>query len=144
MSFLKFNSGAYVILIALAMLAAGSKIALADTTNLICHMNDNKFWVEEGPTTIELNEAQSSVVINYAPYHGKTPRYTGPSAVTKGPFQATFGAHTITWQEKNGENGYVNYTINRVTGFFVGHLFYDGKDGGYTNSYTCHAGQKQF
>ena len=43
MSFLKLNDSACVTLVALAMLVASSKIALADTTNLICQMNDNKF-----------------------------------------------------------------------------------------------------
>jgi len=144
MSLLKLNAGAGVILAVLAMLAATSKIALADTTTLICHMNDNPYWYEEGPSSIELNEAQSTVVVHYAAYHGKRSGYTGPSADTRGPFHATFSADTITWQESNGENGYTNFTINRLTGFFGGKLFYNGKSGGDTNSYTCHAAQKQF
>jgi hypothetical protein len=140
MSFIKSSGGIWVTFIALAMLAAGSKIALADTTTLICHMNNNPYWYEEGPTSIELNEAQSIVVVNYAAYHGKRSGYTGPPAVTRGPFQATFSADIITWQDGNGK-----FTINRLTGVFSGKVFFpDGRDGDDTLSYTSHAAQKQF
>lgn len=144
MIFIQSRGHVCAMLIVLAMLVAGSKSAWADTTTLICHMNDNPYWYEEGPTSIELNETQSTVVVHYAPYHGKRSGYTGPSAETTGPFQATFSADTITWQEKNGESGYTDFTINRVTGFFGGKLFYDGKSGGDTNSYTCQAARRQF
>jgi hypothetical protein len=151
MSFLKLSGGKCVTFVVLAMLAASSKIALADTTKLICHMNDNIYWVEEGPTTIELNEAQGTVVaINYSAYH-RAPQspfahirqgYVN-DARTTGPFSATFTADTITWHDVNREM-YTNFSIDRTTGVFVGHTFVNGKFNGDTLSYTCHAGQKQF
>ena len=154
MTFIQSRGGKCVTLVALAMLVATSKIALADTTKLICHMNDNIYWVEEGPTTIELNEAQGTVVaINYSAYH-RAPQspYANirqgyvTDARTTGPFSATFTADTITWQDVNPRYPtiYGNFSIDRTTGVFVGHLFVDGKPNGDTLSYTCHAGQKQF
>ena len=112
-------------------------------------MNDNIYWVEEGPTTIALNETQGTVVaINYSAYH-RAPQspYANirqgyvTDARTTGPFSATFTADTITWQDVNPRYPtiYGNFSIDRTTGVFVGHLFADGKSNGDTLSYTCRA-----
>ena len=154
MSFLKLNGCACRTFAILTMLVASPEIALADTTKLICHMNDNIYWVEEGPTTIELNEAQGTVVaINYSAYH-RAPQSPHANirqgyvtdARTTGPFSATFTADTITWQDVNPRYPtiYGNFSIDRTTGVFVGHLFADGRSNGDSLSYTCHAAQKQF
>ena len=139
MSLLKLHSGTCVTLAVSAMLLVSSKIALADTTTLICHMNDNPYWYEEGPTSIELNEAQSTIVVHYAAYHGNA-AVIRPASCNERTVSATFSADIITWQDGNGK-----FTINRLTGVFSGKVFFpDGRDGGDTLCYTCHTAQKKF
>ena len=147
MSFLKLSGGICVTFAALAILAVSSKIALADTTTLICHMNDNKFWVEEGPTTIELNEAQGTVVtINYSKQHGAPGSGIGGGSVggrSTGPFPATFSDNAITWQSTEaGVTG--TCTINRLTGIYACKTLMNGQFYDNAASYTCNAAQKKF
>ena len=143
MSFLKLNGGTCVTLVVLAMLMASSKIALADTTNLICQMNDNKFWVAEGPATIALNEAQGAVVLNFPKVHGAPGSgITGGSVGggSFGPYKATFSADTITYSDTQG----TTCTINRLTGVYSCGAFLNGKFYNSAISYTCNAAQKKF
>jgi hypothetical protein len=147
MIFIRSRGGACMTLAALAMLLASSKIALADTTKLICHMNDNKFWVEEGPTTIELNEAQSTIVaINFSKVHGAPGSGIGGGSVggrSIGPFPATFTADTITFSIQDASSS-TNCTINRLTGVYSCKVSVNGNSYDQGTSWTCHAAQKQF
>jgi hypothetical protein len=147
MIFIRSRGGACVTLIALSMLAASSQVVRADTTTLICHMNDNKFWVEEGPTTIQLNEAQSTVVaINYSKVHGAPGSGIccgSTGGLSYGPFPATFSADTITWQ--SAESGIESKcAINRLTGIFACQTLLNGRWADNAANYTCNAAQKRF
>ena len=147
MIFIRSRGGACVTLIALAMLAASSQVVRADTTTLISHMNDNKFWVEEGPTTIQLNEAQSTVVaINYSKVHGAPGSGIccgSTGGLSYGPFPATFSADTITWQ--SAESGIESKcAINRLTGIFACQTLLNGRWADNAANYTCNAAQKRF
>ena len=137
MTFLKLNGGTCVTLVVLAMLAASPKIALADTTSLVCHMAmDNPNYVEDDSTTIELNEAQSTVTVHFGKAHYSNP-YGEYKAYTIGQLSAKFDTNTISFSAKNGLfGGNSNYVINRLTG-----SLYDNT----TNwKWKCRAAQKQF
>jgi hypothetical protein len=110
-------------------------------------MNDNKFWVEEGPTTIQLNEAQSTVVaINYSKVHGAPGSGIccgSTGGLSYGPFPATFSADTITWQ--SAESGIESKcAINRLTGIFACQTLLNGRWADNAANYTCNAAQKRF
>jgi len=145
-----------VTLAVLAMLVAPPKIALADTTTLICHM-DKGLEVELGPTTIELNEARGTVVVNFGARHSANPDIPPTVGIwpahSEEPHQATFSADTITWQvtypvpnipgvtwSSPPSPTTYNYTINRRTGVF--NAIVNGQVD--AHSYTCQAAQKQF
>ena len=130
-------------LIALAMLVAIPKIALAEATHLICHMNENKFWVEEGPTTMELNEAEGTVLINFGKQHGAPGSGIGGGSVggeTRGPFQAAFTPDTITFSPDPN----TNCTINRLTGVYSCKVSSNGNVYDSAVCYTCQSAQKKF
>jgi hypothetical protein len=101
------------VLSGLAIFATTSPPALADTTTLICHM-DMQFIIEEDTTTIELNQAASTVVVHWAGYHS-TDNVTTGSARTGGPYQAVYGKDTITFSSSDG-NTNLSYVLNRLTG----------------------------
>jgi hypothetical protein len=133
MSFIKSSGGIWVTLIALAMLAAGSKIALADTTNLVCYVDVHNVE-QDDPTNIELNEAQSTVTVHFGKAHYKNP-YLEYKAYTIGPLPAKFETNTITFSHQNG-TFYSNYVINRLTGSLFDNT---------TNwKWNCQAAQKKF
>ena len=109
--------------------------ALADTTTLICHLNGGDTIIEDEPTTIDLNEAQNSVVIHFGANHYNLGRVDVEQAVSVGPFQAIFGPDTITFNNNN--NAYTGpYTLSRVTGVLANTSI------GWR--WTCEAGSKKF
>jgi len=139
MSLLKLNGGAGAALMALALLASSSQAARAEATTLICNLDSSNPWKEAEPTTIELNEAQSTVVVHFAAMHGD-PRYGGGSriAVSYGPLPAKFGTDTITFSVDRTTSSWSEgpHTINRLTGNFVE---------AETNwKWNCHPAKKQF
>ncbi len=125
-----------VALFALALLLASSQVAVADTTKLICSLG-NSPNAEDGPTTIELNEAQGSVVIHFAGYHVRPESglQGGGPPRTIGPLSATFSDDTITFFNPQYPQQ-DQFKINRLTGEL-------------TNTFTnwkwaCEKGQKKF
>ena len=131
------------VLLGMAALLTAGTAALADTTTLICHIdNPGLFGLfeDEPTTTIELNEAQGSVVVHLAAYHftnppdgltGGTDGRGGGKARSIGPRPAIFGNDTITFSDGDGD-----YIINRLTGAFA---YPHGMKWG-----TCQPGKKQF
>jgi hypothetical protein len=122
-------------LLGMAILATASQTALADPTTLICHM-DGTGIIENEPTTIELNAAQSSVVVHFAANHYNVGPGEEHAAWSLGPLPATFGADTISFSDPRPRSILSNFTINRLTGAFVE-----------TNAnwrWTCQPGKKQF
>jgi len=135
MSSPKVLNGMCVVLGALAVTVMHPRVTLAGTTTLICHVIGTML-VEDGSTTIELNEAQSSVVVHFAASHCTAacgPPRPGEPASSLGPLPAKFGANTISFSNPNGP---VTYVIDRLTGVFVAN---------YINvSWTCDVGKKKF
>lgn len=120
---------------AMCALVAASDIARADTVTLVCRI-DSSVVVETQPTTVELNEAQSAVVVNFAPN-----RYTvGPGELHAawgfGPVQATFSDNVIAFSGGNVPSNVRHYEINRTTGVFL--------DKDINWHWTCAPGKKQF
>jgi hypothetical protein len=144
MKFIQSRGGKCVTLVALAMLVATSKIALADTTTLICHMNDPMgFYVEFGPSTIELNKAQSTVTVHFSATRFSSSGNPNPAftpANLLGPLQATFSADTITFKDQWGRT----YILNRLTGVLSTQILLNGVMQTLAQTYNCHAAQKQF
>jgi len=143
-SFLKLNGGACVVLMALAMVVAGSQIAPADTTTFTCQLGNAPGRYEDGPSVIELNKTESTVVIHFSANHlingaadgvtGGDDGHGGVGAYTIGPLPAQVGADTITFSDPNGP-GEGNYTIDLLAGTLVNndsHL-----------TWTCQTAQKQ-
>lgn len=110
-----------------------STAAMADTSTLVCHLTPFVI-VEDEPTTIDLNEAQSSVVVHFGALHQTFPQTASP-AMTVGPLAAVFGVDTISFSQP-GAPYQGDYILNRLTGGLVNTS---------TNwRYTCQLGQKQF
>ena len=124
----RWGGPAQWVLLGMAALLTAGTAALADTTTLICHVdNPGLFGLfeDEPTTTIELNEAQGSVVVHLAAYHFTTP----PDGLTGGtdgrgggaprlvgPRPAIFGNDTITFSDPLLPGDYI---INRLTGAFA-------------------------
>jgi len=128
-------------LLTTGMLLTASAAALADTTTLLCRMDTNPREAEVEPTTIELNEAQTSVVVNFAGTYSKIPGITGgfqgrggSDAFSIGPLQATFSTDKITFSWPAGSYT-IGGVINRLTGAFSTN---QGR------SWSCQVGKKQF
>lgn len=108
----------------LLALAAASKMALADTTTLVCNNNN-------GTITIDLDEAQHTVSMGVTPTR---------------PVPAVFDSKKITFTEvpcstyTDGQCTW-NYTLDRVTGILSMIL---GNGVRFPNLYTCHPGKVQF
>ncbi len=128
-------SAARNFLFATGILLTVSTSALADTTTLICNTG---LPLDMGPTTVDLNEAQSTVTVHL-------PATTaGIPARTVGPRPATFGPEMITFTDTSN-NTDDTYAINRISAT-VAYTQADLRDHhrvGYAN-WTCHVGQKQF
>jgi len=137
MSFLKLNGVVCTALVAFALLSAGSQAAQADTTKLICSLS-NSPNAEDGPTTIELNEAQSSVVVHFSGYHVRPEsglQGGGGAPRSIGPLSATFSDDTITFSNPQYPQQ-DQFKINRLTGELTNTI---------TNwKWACEKGQKKF
>ena len=123
------------VFLGLAVLTMASTAATAQTTTLICNLIAPNVFTEDEPTTIELNEAQSSVAVHFSESTlslngGRYPEFS------IGPLQATFAADTISFSDPPNA---LNYTLNRLTGRFT-RLF----KGEFAQGWTCQAGKKQF
>ncbi len=108
---------------------------MADTTTLVCNLSNRVGTAEDEPTTIELNEAQSSVVVHFGQNHYTVPNYQTERAVSVGPVPAVFGANTISFSLPYPVYG-DPYVLNRLTGFLSNTTS--------AGNFTCHAVQKQF
>ena len=134
MSFLKLNGGAGMVLVALVLLAASSEAARAEATTLVCNLEPFEIKEDE-PTTIELNEAQSSVIVHFSATHWSEPGPGHGPAKSLGPLPAKFDTDTITFHDPSSEKD-GDYIINRLTGNF--HWVHPNWN------WTCHAAKKQF
>jgi hypothetical protein len=123
----------------MAILAMASEAAMAQTTTLICNLDPSLGFAEDEPTTIELNEAQNSVVVHFSQQHNpRTGERLGGSH-SIGPLPASFGTDVISFTDPT-QVYFHNYTINRLTGKFVGSVVNDAG----SMIWTCQAGKKQF
>ena len=117
-----------------AALLATSQMAFADTTSLICHLNVGGSVVEDEPTTVELNEAQNTVVVHFGANHYIVGNGDVEAAESVGPLPATFGSDQITF---NLDTAYAGpYTLDRLTGVLMN-----------TDTkwhWACQAGKRQF
>jgi tetratricopeptide (TPR) repeat protein len=98
-------------------------------TTMICHL-DHRSLFEDEATTIELNEAQRSVVVHISAAHIRNPGpesggWDGHGSSTRaqsiGPFAANFGNDTITFSASGPSGGDYrdgSFVINRRTGAF--------------------------
>src|SRR5579863_5437586 len=127
MSSAKWNGSIAWMYVGLPLLVMASSPALAGATTLICPMDNNYMTYEDEPTTIELNEAQSTVVVNFAARHLKNPRGVsggadgrgGSNAFSTGPLSAKFSADTISFSwNYAGQDQTFSWAINRLTGSF--------------------------
>lgn len=139
----KLGHSTLVVLSCVFTLFAASQPANADTTILVCaldtsHEDPRLVSVEEGNTTIELNEADSIVTVHFAANH-PGPNSSGGSvpAGTVGPMHATFGPDTITLQVGDADGGpwHGTFTIDRITGQFSVQAGWQ---------WNCKVGKKQF
>jgi tetratricopeptide (TPR) repeat protein len=99
-------------------------------TTMICQPGYSQIFEDE-PTTIELNEAQGSVVVHISAAHLRDSRgvsggWDGHGSSTRaqsiGPFAANFGNDTITFSPSGPSGGDYrdgSFVINRRTGAFV-------------------------
>ena len=110
-------------LLSVIVLVSGSRIAMADTTKLICQQRPGGGWHDEQPMIVELNEAQKTVITHIPPRRLNEFRVQG----TTQTLPANFGKDKIIYGN--------NVVLNRLTG--------DLSDG---NGYywTCQVGKPQF
>jgi hypothetical protein len=101
-------------------LTMNSQAAWAGTTTVLCDRNHPN-EVQNEPTVIELNEAQSTVTLHIGGFHladsngvtGGDDGHGGIAPFTIGPVRATFDANTISFP---GEGPFVRFTLNRLRG----------------------------
>ena len=134
MSTRKIALAAILGLTALPMISAA---ASADPITLICRFGRiGDSIVEDEPTTIDLNEAQASVVVHFGLNHYTFPQFIQEKPISTGPLAAVFGAETITFSAPSGTGYPGDYVLNRLTGDLVN-----------TNTnwrYACQPARKQF
>ncbi len=131
---LAFSGTMLLILFGMAALLATSTAAIADPTTLICIADAANVWKDDEPSTIELNEAQSSIAVHFAAQTGILGPQYRVSAHASGPIRATFGADTISFSDQG-----FDYTLNRLTGSLLRLV---GSD--VALRWTCQPGKKQF
>jgi hypothetical protein len=142
MSYSKLNGGACVLFVALAMLIASSQLAMADTKTLVCQ------WTPELQFTIDLNEVQGIVTINYPASTASGSTYVSP-AHTVGPMAATFDSKAVTFDSKD-PSFFEHYTIDRVTGLFSMYSSANAPwdqaapQDRFIRQYNCHVSNAQF
>src|SRR5690349_10948805 len=98
-------------LMGLAILVAASQAAMAQTTTLVCQRAAPSPYVDDGTTTVDLNEAQNSVTLHFSAYHLIQPATSLPARLV-GPEPAVFGADTITFSDPMP--GFGSYVLNRL------------------------------
>jgi hypothetical protein len=132
------------VLLGLVLFATASPPALADTTTLICHM-DMDFFIEDDVTTIELDQAASTVVIHWGGYHSRD-NVVRDLPHTNGPYHTEYGKDTITFHNNYiTEDGYASYSINRLTGTFLEQILSDTlTPQGAPYKWNCHVAKPQF
>jgi hypothetical protein len=121
-------------LFGMIILVIASQATMAQTTTLVCRWDTSQsFLAEDQPSTVELNEAQHSVVIHLSAETmagtlsgGRIPAHS------VGPLPATFTADTISFSDRQSE---LDWTINRLTGVLVNSANW---------RWTCQAGKRQF
>ena len=136
-----------VVAVAMAFSAITCQQALADTTTLICNSKFENTLVQDEPTTVELNEANGTVIVHYSGIHLKDPQGVsggedgmgGLVARTIGPLPAQFGTSTITFSYQYPNGNTMALVINRLTGDFS-----DTSDITVWRKLTCHLGKAQF
>jgi hypothetical protein len=122
----------------MVILVTASQTALAASTTLVCSTGNPR---EASPTTIDLNEAQSSVTIHFG--STQCPGCT-PDPIpgrTAGPLTAKFAKNAITFAERPDSRSF-DYTINRLTGIVGVNETQQGQP--YHTDWTCHVGKPQF
>jgi hypothetical protein len=161
-----FRKTAFAALLMAAPLVAKSQLALAADSTLICNLSaPREVVIEEQPTTIELNDTQSTVVVHFSAAHmvdpegatgGADGRGSPNPAATIGPLQANFGANSITFSSSSGGEYSVggaiysayagSYVLNRITGTLVHRRPNESENSELTlwQSWACQAGQKKF
>src|SRR5947208_2347250 len=92
-------------LLGLAILVS-SQAAMAQTTTLLCDLKNREAdqISQDEPTTIELNDANSTVTVHFSALHDISGNGTPPMefpAETTPPLPAQFGSNTITFTYKN-------------------------------------------
>ena len=122
-------------LLGAAILIMASQTAFADTTTLIC---DTGLPLDMGPTTIDLNAAQSTVTLHFPAL-----KNSSIPARTSGPLRATFSRDEIDFSRTEG-NVRHSYIINRLTAIVQDTAVNLGGGPGFSESWTCHVGKKQF
>jgi len=133
-----------LLLLGAIVLGAASQNVVADTTTLICQVAVPNV-IEDGATTIELNEAQSTVVVHFSANHYiNMPTSEEHPSRSIGPFPAQFSNDTITFSDPNPNDYFRVFSISRITGAFVMADVQSNLNGIQNWRWTCHAGQKQF
>ena len=132
------KDGARIALVALALLAASSQIARAETTTLVCTNND-PLAHPLSPNIIELNEAQSSVTITLGAFRLNNGEAVPASSAVR--YTAKFDQKTIAVETH--DTFHRTYTINRLTGMVADDGTYPS-GGTFHADWTCHVGKPQF
>ena len=124
-------------ILALLITAAAAR---AETVTLVCHLDSNADWAEDGPTIIKLDETNSSVEVQFAAEHMTDPQVSGGQMSTSalGPVQAKFGNDTITFSPVGSTLPGMYYSLDRTTAIFA------QKNVPWTKTWTCSKAQKQF
>jgi hypothetical protein len=103
-------------------LVLGANTATAAPVTLLCH-STSPAMVEDGPTTIILDEAQGTAAVQFAGYglSGGTGHLNGYSV---GPMRAAFSPQQVTFENPDPNSapggGHDKYTLNRLTGDMTG------------------------
>lgn len=108
-------------------------------TTLTCEPKTMEPWlIEDSPTTIDIDEASSTVTVHAGAYHcGPNPMIScNRAARTVGPLRATFSDTEIKFAENSN---YPPYVINRLNGSVLGPEILIG-----VGRWTCQPAKKQF
>ena len=120
---------------ALAVLAASSHAARAETTTLICPSGSPH---DASPTTIDLDEAKGLVTIHYGAVHNPGGSPDPIPGKTEGPFTAKFDKKEIVFEVLATGRADTTYTLNRLTGALE--FEYLGQHG----QWTCQVAKAKF
>ena len=138
MSSARWNSATRRALLGVALVLTASRAAIADPARLICDWDGGDAIVQDEPTIIELNQAQSSVSVHFSAYTIPALR-SHVAAVSIGPLLALFGNDMVTFRNdglNRHEMTYGAFSLNRITGAFIQIRS--------NYRWTCHSGQEHF